>query len=171
MLLPFRQKKAASALEYTLLVTIILTAILVTQKYVVRGFAGRWKAVGDSFGMGKQYDPQKTLECTWSQEYDKWYDRACYEEKWDTDYSGRLNGCTTGCIDRANNGQAVCGGSSSCECALYVPWFGLGCIYYSPECCYSSCKRLCAESVSNASVTACSDVGTINCSGDADENL
>jgi hypothetical protein len=46
----------------------MLGIFFVFQNYIVRGFAGRWRSVGDSFGSGRQYDPKPygqggTLEC------------------------------------------------------------------------------------------------------------
>ncbi len=59
------------------------------QPYILRGFAGRWKGVGDSFGQGRLYDANKTVECIYDYEFlNEWYsankffenhcDRPCY---------------------------------------------------------------------------------------------
>ena len=63
-------------MEYIILTVMILAAFFVFQKYIARGFAGRWKAVGESLGQGRIYDPRMTTECIsdrWS--FGAWYDR------------------------------------------------------------------------------------------------
>lgn len=57
----------------------ILAAFLVFQKYIARGFSGRWKAVGESLGQGRIYDPRFTTECIYGFPYlNVWYDKACF---------------------------------------------------------------------------------------------
>jgi len=51
-------KKAASTLEFAALVVFVISALLVFQRYIYRGMAGSWKAAGDAFGHGRQYDPR-----------------------------------------------------------------------------------------------------------------
>ena len=72
-------KDGQSFLEYMALVVFILVAFLFFQKYIARGFAGRWKAVGESLGQGRIYDPKMTTECVYSQNAYVWYDQACFE--------------------------------------------------------------------------------------------
>lgn len=55
--------RGSSVIEYIILIVMLLTAILVMQKQIARGFFGRWKNLGDTFGHGEQYDPTTTLEC------------------------------------------------------------------------------------------------------------
>jgi len=50
--------KAASTIEYIAVITFIIAAFLVFQRYIFRGMAGSWKAAGDTFGQGRQYDPR-----------------------------------------------------------------------------------------------------------------
>ena len=76
-------KKASSIVEYMIVVMFLLAAFFAFQLYVVRGFSGRWKAVGDVFGGGRQYDPKPygqngTLECFLY--YGNWVDIRCYED-------------------------------------------------------------------------------------------
>lgn len=54
-----KKKRASAAIEYMAMITFILAAFFIFQHYIVRGFSGRWKAVGDTFGHGKQYDPKE----------------------------------------------------------------------------------------------------------------
>ncbi len=72
-------------MEHMALVMILLGGLLLFQKFIVRGFLGRWKATGDSFGQGGQYDPDKTLSCAYH-EWDigppvqsDWYNVDCFE--------------------------------------------------------------------------------------------
>ena len=156
-----RKKSAVSTLEYTFLIVIIIMAILATQKYIVRGFAGRWKQLGDSFGMGKQYDPQKTLECTFSADYNQWYDKHCFEQQWNATFPSNMSGCVSSCLPQ-NPGWGDCRSDGyQCECYLNFPFFG--CILRSPECCYSQCQTRCTETVSEAAVGACTSIGDISC--------
>jgi len=51
------------------------------QKYIVRGFSGRWKDIGDSLGQGRLYDANKTIECAYDfQHYNMWYSVDKFEE-------------------------------------------------------------------------------------------
>src|SRR3989338_8283101 len=75
-----RKMKAQSLIEYITLIVMILAAFLVFQKYIARGFAGRWKAVGESMGQGRIYDPRRTTECVFDFQYTGlWYDKACFD--------------------------------------------------------------------------------------------
>ncbi len=80
MLRYIREKKAQAALEYIVMITIIVMAIFIFQKYILRGMAGKWKTTGDSFGYGRQYDPKRTLECKFDYIYtDSWYSVERFE--------------------------------------------------------------------------------------------
>lgn len=75
-----RKTKGQSLVEYITLVVMVLAVFWVFQKYIARGFAGRWKAVGESLGQGRIYDPRKTTECIYdSQNTFVWYDQSCFE--------------------------------------------------------------------------------------------
>ena len=154
--MPFKRKTGVSALEYTLLISVILFTILSFQKYLVRGFAGRWKVAGDTFGFGKQYDPQKTIECTYSEDYNKWYDKACYDEKWNDPNTGYAN-CVRACAGDCTYGS----GSNHQGCDCFIPAWP-GCWIYSPECCYRKCEDNCSQSISQSSVDDC-EGSVINC--------
>jgi len=49
-------KKGQSTMEYLVLVTIVLAALLAMGTYFKRALQGRWKAIVDDFG--EQYDPR-----------------------------------------------------------------------------------------------------------------
>lgn len=51
-----RHSRGQSTLEYAILVTIVIGALIAMQIYVKRGFQGRWKSTVDDFG--EQYDPR-----------------------------------------------------------------------------------------------------------------
>jgi hypothetical protein len=73
-------KKAFSIIEYTILIVIIIGAFLVLRGYVQRGIYGMWGQAGQGFGFGRQYDPQKTIECAYDEQSNRWYDRNCFEQ-------------------------------------------------------------------------------------------
>ena len=51
-----RNKKGQSALEYALLLIVLMGAFIGIQNYMKRGVQGRWKASVDE--LGDQYDPR-----------------------------------------------------------------------------------------------------------------
>ncbi len=85
MLKGYRFAKGQGTLEYVVVLMFVLGAFLIFQKYVVRGFSGRWKAVGDSFGEGQIYDPNLTVECAVDTRYpNDWYDTKCFKQNCQT---------------------------------------------------------------------------------------
>ncbi len=58
----FRQNRAQSLLEFTVLIIIIMAVFLSMSSYVKRGIQGRWKSAVDDFS--DQYDPQQTNSTT-----------------------------------------------------------------------------------------------------------
>ncbi|MBI5150911.1 MAG: hypothetical protein HZA28_09130 [Candidatus Omnitrophica bacterium] len=75
-----REKNGQSFLEYMALIMFILAAFVVFQKYLGRGFTGRWKATGEALGQGRIYDPRKTTECIFDPQHTGlWYDQSCFE--------------------------------------------------------------------------------------------
>ena len=84
--------KAGSILEYIMVLMVVIAALMLMQKYIVRAFAGRWQSTGDSFGYGRQYDPAKTKERAWSAREKIWYDKPCYDACYENSKS-RLAAC------------------------------------------------------------------------------
>jgi len=85
-MLRHRKKNGQSLIEFVALVMFLLATFLVFQKYLMRGFTGRWKTVGDSLGQERIYDPLDTTECAFDQVHtQKWYNRACYDDKCEDD--------------------------------------------------------------------------------------
>lgn len=157
----FRQKRATSILEYTILLVIVLAAFLVTQKYIVRGFAGRWKQVGDSFGYGLQYDPKKTAECVWhanpaNAALGNWYSPSCFEQYYDSNYNAKYNSCITHC-STMGQGANQCNNTPPVVCCSTV-WTITIC---DPACCYFNCKQRCTDTATTTTVNQCSSV-TVN---------
>lgn len=81
-MLKHNKKKGQSLLEYTILIIFILIVFLAFQKYIVRGLSGRWKSSADALGYGRQYDPNKTIECI-AFNATVWYEATCYEDNCD----------------------------------------------------------------------------------------
>lgn len=77
--------RAASIIEYAVLVIMFLAAILFMQKSVVRTLFGRWKDAGDTFSYGEQYDANTTIDCERYALYNTqgwfewWYSAKCYD--------------------------------------------------------------------------------------------
>ena len=79
-----KKSKGASTIEYAALFTMILVAFWFGMRvYIQRGIQGRWKATGDTFGQGRQYQPKasdavkKTTECFYSEEVMMWVGQDC----------------------------------------------------------------------------------------------
>lgn len=54
-------KRGTSVLEYAVLAAIVAAALLGMSIYFKRALADKWRWVGDSFGYGRQYDPDVTI--------------------------------------------------------------------------------------------------------------
>lgn len=61
------------------LLVIIITAFLVLRPYIQRGVYGMWGKSGQGFAFGRQYDPQKSVDCAFDEQANQWYDRNCFE--------------------------------------------------------------------------------------------
>ena len=83
-MLKWRTKQGQSTMEFMVILVVIIAALLVFRKYIVRGFSGRWKGVGDSLGQGRIYDQNKTVECAAQTFFTgnpvRWYDQICFED-------------------------------------------------------------------------------------------
>ncbi len=103
-----RKHRAQSTLEYVVLLIFVMGAFLVFQKYIVRGFSGRWKSVGDSWGNGRLYDPKKTVECANDMFNDRenvWYNVPCFEAACvDSCLKVYVPATCTSCIDSCQAG-------------------------------------------------------------------
>lgn len=50
------KRKGFSALEYAVLVMIIVSGLIAMSAYLRRSLCGKWRQAADSFGFGRQYD-------------------------------------------------------------------------------------------------------------------
>ena len=48
-------KRGFLSLEYALLITILVAALVGMALYFQRSLSGKWRDAGDSFGFGRQY--------------------------------------------------------------------------------------------------------------------
>jgi hypothetical protein len=99
-------KKGFSVVEYVVLFVIIISAFLVMRTHMQRGIYSMWGQAGQSFAYGRQYDPQKTIECAFDEQSKLWYDHNCYQS-----LSPSCNGDTT-CQEKIMSGQCrstICG--------------------------------------------------------------
>jgi hypothetical protein len=71
-------KKAVSIIEFSLLFIIVIGAFLIMKGYIQRGIYGKWQEAGKTMAFGRQYDPQKTIECSFDDQSNQWYDRNCF---------------------------------------------------------------------------------------------
>jgi len=78
MFVKINDLKAQAAIEYVVVITAVLFALLVLQKYIARGVMGRMKASVDAFGHGRQYDPNSSQACAYDHTTSRWYDTQCY---------------------------------------------------------------------------------------------
>jgi len=93
-------------IEFAGLIFIIMMAFLIFQKYIVRGFSGRWKSIGDTFGQGRIYDPNKTIACAFDappKGSGIWYDQDCFVENCEDLCLGRRSSDCTVCISGCQN--------------------------------------------------------------------
>jgi hypothetical protein len=72
-------KKAFTVIEYTVLFVIIIGAFLIMRNYIQGGIYGLWGQSGKSYAFGRQYDPQKSIECNFDQQSGLWYDANCFQ--------------------------------------------------------------------------------------------
>ncbi|HPB68886.1 MAG TPA: hypothetical protein PKU74_08285 [Candidatus Omnitrophota bacterium] len=98
----WHKKHAQSILEYMTLIVFLLSSLFVFQGYILRAYYGSWKKAGDSFGLGRQYDPRPfgnngegggTFECFFDATHctsgtgptrpctliNRWISRDCYD--------------------------------------------------------------------------------------------
>ena len=66
----FVRERAFSTIEYALLIAVAVAALITMSVYIKRAVSGRFKDTADSFGFGRQYDPDHT-------------DQKCYDKNGD----------------------------------------------------------------------------------------
>jgi uncharacterized protein (UPF0333 family) len=55
-----KKAKGTITLEYVMIITVVVAALLGMSIYMKRAVCGKWREAADAIGFGKQYDPQKT---------------------------------------------------------------------------------------------------------------
>lgn len=58
------KKKGSLTIEYAVLIAIVAAALLGMAVYLKRSLCGKWREVGDTFGHGRQYEPNATVVTT-----------------------------------------------------------------------------------------------------------
>jgi Flp pilus assembly pilin Flp len=53
--------RGQAAVEYAVLVAIVVAALISMAVYTKRALSGKWRGVGDTFGHGRQYEPGVTV--------------------------------------------------------------------------------------------------------------
>ena len=112
MLFNYREnrKNGVSTIEYVMMIVVLIAAMLVMQKYILRAMSGRWRNIGDSFGFGRQYDPKKTTECIYDMSVNDWIGLGCYE------------GCITSCdVNYGVDANKVCEVACPATCLGVCP--------------------------------------------------
>lgn len=52
--------RGQTAVEYAVLLVVVVAALLTMAVYAKRALTGKWREAGDTFGYGRQYEPQAT---------------------------------------------------------------------------------------------------------------
>lgn len=55
-----RRQRGFLALEQALLIAAVAAALIAMSVYIKRAISGKYRDVGDSFGLGRQYEPGVT---------------------------------------------------------------------------------------------------------------
>ena len=101
-----RQDHGQMVLEFVFLFAIIILAIVLFQKFIVRSIGGRYHQVGQQIGDGRVFDPEKTVECAHHHVFDGWYDPKCFEENCEEPCLGytKSDSACSQCIVSCENG-------------------------------------------------------------------
>ena len=54
-------RRGSMSLEYAVLIALVAISLAAMAVYFVRSLSGKWRDAADTFGFGRQYDPQKTI--------------------------------------------------------------------------------------------------------------
>jgi len=109
-------KNAYAVVEYVVLFIIIVSAFLVMRHFMQNGINGNWGKTGQSIAYGRQYDSQRTIECSYDMQSNLWYDRYCYDSMTQQKCSGGDTACQESIItgtcqmsscNEANNKQTA----------------------------------------------------------------
>ena len=112
-------QRGQATIEFMALIVFVMGAFLFFQKYIAQGFNGRWVRTGDTMGSGRLYDPKKTLECAYSEDYDTWYSVSCYEQNHCDCFSIRVTCGSSDCNQNKNNDCQQC--INNCSVQKCIP--------------------------------------------------
>jgi hypothetical protein len=101
-------KKAVSVIEYVVLLVIILGAFLVMKTYIQRGMYGQWGQSGQAFAFGRQFDSQKSVDCSFDEISNLWYDHNCLESLSQQECYGGNVTCEEGIITGGSCSASSC---------------------------------------------------------------
>jgi hypothetical protein len=87
--LKHRSHSGANLVEYLVLTVLLLSALYLMKDTISRGIFSKYKAGGDSFAFGRQYDARRTTVCKTDNLYDNkgvligsvTYDEDCYQSR------------------------------------------------------------------------------------------
>jgi len=73
------KKQAFAVIEYVTILLIVMGAFLVMRSYIQRGIFSMHAKAGQGFAYGRQFDPQRTVECSYDGLTGIWYDENCFK--------------------------------------------------------------------------------------------
>lgn len=93
-------------LEFVFLFALVILAIVLFERFIVRAIGGRYHQVGQQMGDGRVFDPNETIECAHHHVYGGWYDPACFEANCEEPCFGmtKSNQACKQCIRSCDNG-------------------------------------------------------------------
>ena len=106
-------KKGLAVAEYIILFVIILSAFLMMRHYLQNGIYSSWGKAGQTFGFGRQFDPQKTVECSFDEVSNLWYDRNCFDSLTNQQCSIGDRVCQEAIITNGSCSASSCSGVTS----------------------------------------------------------
>lgn len=77
----WRSLRGISILEYTVFIVVLLSAFLAFRFYFTGAYNGQMRKAGESFAFGRQYDPRRSITCTYDDKLYIWYSDACYDHQ------------------------------------------------------------------------------------------
>lgn len=111
----FFRNQGIATLEY-IVVVLVLMAVFTSMAYMLpRIMASRWKTAADTFGLQKQYDPKKTVECGYYEGV--WYEATCFKREYDRIYK---SSCSSKAIEYYHRCQLEAFESAAIACRSRV---------------------------------------------------
>jgi len=101
-MLYFKIKKrthAQSVVEYLVVITSIIFAMILMQKFILRGIMGKYRSASEQIDYGRQFDPNRTVSCLYVKELDVWLPEDCVRE-----HGGNAFECDNKCQNNCSPG-------------------------------------------------------------------